>query len=251
MQLAYLLKKVLGCDFGLVRYLAPEYTQSGQITDKADVYSFGVVLLELITGRKAVDLNRPRGEQCLTEWARPLLEEKGSLLVDPRLENRYSDFELHCMLHAAACCIRRDPQQRPRMSQVLRMLEGEIAIDTISASPPPAYLSRKPSFDGLLEQKPKAESSGTPRIKPLTSLIIPLKSQQSNSATSLCQGPTIVDLSLKNPDFVTSCESGYVKRLSTQPSLPATPSSSKLSFEALRAAYEEKAHHTHILTSAY
>lgn len=172
-------------------------------------------------------------------------------MVDPRLENRYSDFELHCMLHAAACCIRRDPQQRPRMSQVLRMLEGEIAIDTISASPPPAYVSRKPSFDGLLDQKPKAESSGTPRIKPLTSLIIPLKSQQSNSATRLCEGPTIVDLSLKNPDFVTSCELGYVKRPSTQPSLPATPSSSKLSFEALRAAYEEKAHHTHILTSAY
>ncbi|CAK9219586.1 unnamed protein product [Sphagnum troendelagicum] len=236
---------------GTFGYLAPEYTQSGQITDKADVYSFGVVLLELITGRKAVDLNRPRGEQCLTEWARPLLEEKGSLLVDPRLENRYSDFELHCMLHAAACCIRRDPQQRPRMSQVLRMLEGEIAIDTIGASPPPAYVSRKPSFDGLLEQKPKAESSGTPRIKPLTSLIIPLKSQQSNSATRLCEGPTIVDLSLKTPDFVTSCELGYVKRPSTQPSLPATPSSSKLSFEALRAAYEEKAHHTHILTSAY
>lgn len=50
------------------RYLAPEYTQHGQITDKADVYSFGVVLLELITGRKAIDINRPRGEQCLTEW---------------------------------------------------------------------------------------------------------------------------------------------------------------------------------------
>lgn len=50
------------------RYLAPEYTQNGQITDKADVYSFGVVLLELITGRKAIDIHRPKGEQCLTEW---------------------------------------------------------------------------------------------------------------------------------------------------------------------------------------
>lgn len=48
--------------------MAPEYTQSGQITEKADVYSFGVVLVELVTGRKAVDINRPKGQQCLTEW---------------------------------------------------------------------------------------------------------------------------------------------------------------------------------------
>lgn len=55
--------------FGMFfRYLAPEYTQHGQITDRADVYSFGVVLLELITGRKAIDINRSKGEQCLTEW---------------------------------------------------------------------------------------------------------------------------------------------------------------------------------------
>ncbi|XP_054781642.1 inactive protein kinase SELMODRAFT_444075-like isoform X2 [Prosopis cineraria] len=53
---------------GTFGYLAPEYAQSGQITEKADVYSFGVVLVELVTGRKAVDLNRPKGQQCLTEW---------------------------------------------------------------------------------------------------------------------------------------------------------------------------------------
>ncbi|KAG1346656.1 inactive protein kinase [Cocos nucifera] len=53
---------------GTFGYLAPEYAQSGQITEKADVFSFGVVLLELVTGRKAVDINRPKGQQCLTEW---------------------------------------------------------------------------------------------------------------------------------------------------------------------------------------
>ncbi|XP_071731927.1 inactive protein kinase SELMODRAFT_444075-like [Rutidosis leptorrhynchoides] len=115
--------KVIGT-FG---YLAPEYAQSGQITEKADVYSFGVVLVELITGRKAVDLKRPKGQQCLAEWARPLLEH-GTIneLLDPRLGNYYSAHEVYCMMQAASLCIKRDPHLRPRMSQVLRMLEGDM-----------------------------------------------------------------------------------------------------------------------------
>ncbi|CAH9090488.1 unnamed protein product [Cuscuta epithymum] len=116
---------------GTFGYLAPEYTQSGQITEKADVYSFGVVLVELVTGRKAVDLNRPKGQQCLVEWARPLLEEYViEELIDPRIQNCYDKQEVHCMLHAASLCIRRDPHSRPRMSQVLRILEGDLIMET-------------------------------------------------------------------------------------------------------------------------
>ncbi|MED6107210.1 hypothetical protein PIB30_012048 [Stylosanthes scabra] len=116
---------------GTFGYLAPEYAQSGQITEKADVYSFGVVLVELVTGRKAVDLSRPKGQQCLTEWARPLLAEYAiEELIDPRLGNQYAEHEVYCMLHAASLCIRRDPNSRPRMSQVLRILEGDMIMDT-------------------------------------------------------------------------------------------------------------------------
>ncbi|XP_043704377.1 inactive protein kinase SELMODRAFT_444075 [Telopea speciosissima] len=122
---------------GTFGYLAPEYAQSGQITEKADVYSFGVVLVELVTGRKAVDITRPKGQQCLTEWARPLLEEYAiDELVDPRLSNRYSEHEVYCMLHAASLCIRRDPHSRPRMSQVLRILEGDMFMDSNYMSTP-------------------------------------------------------------------------------------------------------------------
>ncbi|XP_027926901.1 inactive protein kinase SELMODRAFT_444075-like isoform X1 [Vigna unguiculata] len=125
---------------GTFGYLAPEYAQSGQITEKADVYSFGVVLVELVTGRKAVDLNRPKGQQCLTEWARPLLEEYAiEELIDPRLGSHYSEHEVYCMLHAASLCIRRDPYSRPRMSQVLRILDGDTVMD-------PNYVST-PSYD--------------------------------------------------------------------------------------------------------
>ncbi|KAJ6794641.1 inactive protein kinase [Iris pallida] len=122
---------------GTFGYLAPEYAQSGQITEKADVYSFGVVLVELVTGRKAVDINRPKGQQCLTEWARPLLEEYAiDELIDPRLGDYYSEQEVYYMLHAASLCIRRDPHTRPRMSQVLRMLEGDVVMDSNYISTP-------------------------------------------------------------------------------------------------------------------
>ncbi|KAG0486789.1 hypothetical protein HPP92_008884 [Vanilla planifolia] len=116
---------------GTFGYLAPEYAQSGQITDKADVYSFGVVLIELVTGRKAVDINRPKGQQCLTEWARPLLEEYAiEELIDPCLGGQYLEQEAYCMLHAASLCIRRDPHMRPKMSQVLRILEGNFFMES-------------------------------------------------------------------------------------------------------------------------
>ncbi|XP_023516212.1 inactive protein kinase SELMODRAFT_444075-like isoform X2 [Cucurbita pepo subsp. pepo] len=114
---------------GRFGYLAPEYAQSGQITEKADTYSFGVVLLELVTGRKAIDLNRPKGQQCLTGWARNLLRKDAiSELVDPCLRNCYSDEEVHRMLQCASLCLKHDLYVRPRMSQVLRVLEGDVVL---------------------------------------------------------------------------------------------------------------------------
>ena len=53
---------------GTYGYCAPEYAMSGKLTLKSDIYSFGVVLLELITGRKAIDLSRKHGEQNLVSW---------------------------------------------------------------------------------------------------------------------------------------------------------------------------------------
>lgn len=114
---------------GTFGYLAPEYAQTGQVSEKADVYAFGVVLVELVTGRKAVDIHRPKGEQCLTEWARPLLEESAlSKYVDPCLNNCYTEREVETMLHCASLCLQRDAHLRPSMSQVLRLLEGDISI---------------------------------------------------------------------------------------------------------------------------
>ncbi|PKU86383.1 inactive protein kinase SELMODRAFT_444075 [Dendrobium catenatum] len=115
---------------GSFGYMAPEYTQNVHITEKADVYSFGVVLLELLTGRRAMDIKRPKGQHRLTEWIRPLLDKYAIKdLIDPDLRNNYSEQEALCMLHVASLCINRNPHARPRMSQVLRILEGDCFIE--------------------------------------------------------------------------------------------------------------------------
>lgn len=53
---------------GTYGYCAPEYAMTGQLTLKSDVYSFGVVLLEIITGRKAVENSKTAGDHTLVSW---------------------------------------------------------------------------------------------------------------------------------------------------------------------------------------
>lgn len=50
------------------RYLAPEYFMHGKVTDKIDVYAFGVVLLELLSNRKPINNESPKGQESLVMW---------------------------------------------------------------------------------------------------------------------------------------------------------------------------------------
>ncbi|EPS64291.1 hypothetical protein M569_10490, partial [Genlisea aurea] len=114
---------------GTFGYMAPEYASSGKLTEKSDVYSFGVVLLELISGRKSVDMSQPLGDESLVEWARPLLsralefEEFGGL-PDPKLEGNYVTDEMFRLIEAAAACVRHSSARRPTMGQIVRAFDG-------------------------------------------------------------------------------------------------------------------------------
>uniref|UniRef100_A0A0E0EV59 non-specific serine/threonine protein kinase n=1 Tax=Oryza meridionalis TaxID=40149 RepID=A0A0E0EV59_9ORYZ len=123
---------------GTFGYLAPEYASTGKLTDKSDVFSFGVMLLELLTGRRPVDTSNYM-EDSLVDWARPVLarllaaggEEPGLLireLVDSRLGGEYSAVEVERMAACAAASIRHSARQRPKMSQIVRALEGDASL---------------------------------------------------------------------------------------------------------------------------
>ncbi|XP_022775299.1 proline-rich receptor-like protein kinase PERK4 [Durio zibethinus] len=121
---------------GTFGYLAPEYASSGKLTEKSDVFSFGVMLLELITGKQPVDLTNVM-EDSLVDWARPLLAralEDGNhdQLVDPRLELNYNHNEMQRMVACAAASIRHSARKRPKMSQIVRALEGDSSLDDLN-----------------------------------------------------------------------------------------------------------------------
>ncbi|XP_039129280.1 probable serine/threonine-protein kinase PBL7 [Dioscorea cayenensis subsp. rotundata] len=109
---------------GTYGYCAPEYAMTGQLTLKSDVYSFGVVLLELITGRRAIDNSRASGDHNLVAWARPLFKDrrKFAQMADPMLQGQYPARGLYQALAVAAMCVQEQPTMRPLIADVVTAL---------------------------------------------------------------------------------------------------------------------------------
>ncbi|XP_002975663.2 receptor-like serine/threonine-protein kinase ALE2 [Selaginella moellendorffii] len=109
---------------GTFGYVAPEYAMTGHLLVKSDVYSYGVVLLELLSGRKPVDMSQPPGQENLVTWARPLLNSKEGLeiLVDPALNNVPFD-NLVRVAAIASMCVQPDVSHRPLMGEVVQALK--------------------------------------------------------------------------------------------------------------------------------
>ncbi|KAK4402773.1 protein NSP-INTERACTING kinase [Sesamum angolense] len=130
---------------GTVGHIAPEYLSTGQSSEKTDVFGFGILLLELITGQKAVDFGRGTNQKgVILDWVKKLHQEgKLNLMVDKDLKNDFDRMELEEMVQVALLCTQFNPSHRPKMSEVLRMLEG----------------------DGLAEKWEQSQNIGTPRYR--------------------------------------------------------------------------------------
>ncbi|CAJ2664532.1 unnamed protein product [Trifolium pratense] len=116
-------------------YAAPEYILTGRLTTRCDVYSFGVVLLELLSGRNAVDKTKSGAEHNLVDWARPYLGDRRKLfrIMDTRLEGQYPQRAAYTAAILALQCIS-EAKFRPQMSDVLTTLE-HLPVIRHSASP--------------------------------------------------------------------------------------------------------------------
>ncbi|XP_027096596.2 protein NSP-INTERACTING KINASE 1 [Coffea arabica] len=121
---------------GTVGHIAPEYLSTGQSSEKTDVFGFGILLLELITGQRALEFGKAANQKgAMLDWVKKIHQEKKlELLVDKDLKNSYDRIELEEMAQVALLCTQYLPSHRPKMSEVVRMLEGDGLAEKWEAS---------------------------------------------------------------------------------------------------------------------
>ncbi|XP_020213488.1 probable LRR receptor-like serine/threonine-protein kinase RKF3 [Cajanus cajan] len=128
---------------GTMGYVAPEYALYGQLTERSDVFSFGVVLLELLSGRKALQMNNDGQPSALTDWAWSLVRTGKALdVVEDGMPQPASPQVLEKYVLIAVLCSHPQLYARPTMDQVVKMMETDESVPSIPERPIPLVAGR-------------------------------------------------------------------------------------------------------------
>ncbi|KAL2337134.1 hypothetical protein Fmac_011580 [Flemingia macrophylla] len=111
---------------GTYGYMSPEYALHGSFSTKSDVFSFGVIVLEIISGRKNRNFQDSQHHLNLLSHAwRLWIEEKPLEFIDDLLKDSPTPQEILRRIHVGLLCVQQTPENRPNMSSVVLMLNGE------------------------------------------------------------------------------------------------------------------------------
>ncbi|KAJ0837683.1 putative protein kinase RLK-Pelle-LRR-Xb-1 family [Helianthus annuus] len=117
---------------GTLGYIPPEYGQASLASYKGDVYSFGVVLLELLTGKRPMDMCKPKGSRDLISWVMQMKQEnRADEVFDPLIFDKDNSKEMLWVLEIACVCLNESPKLRPSSKELLDWLHHVMYILTL------------------------------------------------------------------------------------------------------------------------
>ncbi|KAL3694750.1 hypothetical protein R1sor_008401 [Riccia sorocarpa] len=161
-------------------YMAPEYAMYGKLTDKSDVYSFGVVLLEILSGRKALDPSQIATPRFLiSDWCWSVLDSEGSVtsVIDERIREETNPQELALQerfVITGMLCSHSHDAIRPSMAEALKHLEGDLPLPKLPSTPAPLY-AESTSYKKFLGDTTTTVSSGS--ITESFSAVLPARAE--------------------------------------------------------------------------
>ncbi|KAM3269584.1 hypothetical protein P3S67_030466 [Capsicum chacoense] len=133
---------------GTIGYIAPEIVcrNLGGVSRKSDVYSYGMMVLEMVGGRKNVDAGADRtSEIYFPHWLYRRIELDEELQLIGIMNEEEKEYAKK-MVMVSLCCIQTDPSNRPSMTKVVEMLEGN--LDSMQIPPKPyLYSSSRTEVD--------------------------------------------------------------------------------------------------------
>ncbi|XP_047091132.1 LRR receptor kinase SERK2-like isoform X3 [Lolium rigidum] len=141
---------------GTMGHIAPEYFKTGRPSVKTDIFGYGVMLLEIVTGERAIfpDFMEGAGEVMLIDQVKLMMQE-GRLeeIIDRNINCGYDSQELVKIIQVALLCTHINPGQRPAMSEVVHMLEGNIVLKDRWEEWQQAELTRRKQYENNQHRK--------------------------------------------------------------------------------------------------
>ncbi|KAK3003366.1 hypothetical protein RJ639_020186, partial [Escallonia herrerae] len=154
---------------------APEVREFRRFSEKSDVYSFGVFLLELVSGREAVELLSSDANQNLVEWVQNCQDSGNvSTIIDERLGNSFTAEGMEEFIQLIVRCVDPSSERRPAMSYVVmeldRILDKEMSLTTIMGEGTPVVTLASQLFrasnsgnSNMVRSNAPAEAHSAPR----------------------------------------------------------------------------------------